>query len=272
MQNAISSNAPGGRLLAKQSSSNVRRAAEILVILGSAGPAGMSLSALANAIGDTKPAIHRALVALSEFGMATQAGRRGNYRLGPAIYALAHRTPSIQDMVTAFRPVLISISAETGLSSFLMVRSGLDSVCLDFQSGAMAAPALFDGVGGRLPLGVGLSGVCVLGMMEKNSRDKIIQANAKKLGEWNVTAEQIRAEIEAFEQAGYVRGIRSAMGIEIMTLSIPAETVDLFSYDAAISVIAPVNWLNEDAIPSTVEAMKRCLHSLTETNRGIKVV
>lgn len=241
------------------------------MILGNAGPSGMSLSALANAIGDTKPSIHRALVALSEFGMATQAGRRGNYRLGPAIYALAHRTPSIQDMVTAFRPALISISAETGLSSFLMVRSGLDSVCLDFQSGVMAAQALFDGVGGRLPLGVGLSGVCVLGMMEKAARDKIIQANAKRLGEWNVTAEQIRAEIEAFEHMGYVRGVRSAMGIEIMTLALPAQTVELFSYDAAISVIAPVNWLHEDAIAPTVDAIKRHLTSVTETYRGQKV-
>ena len=91
---------------------------------------------------------------MGEFGLVRQAGRRGNYRLGPAIYALANQTPSIQDMVTAIRPVLISISAETGLSSFLMVRSGLDAVCLDFESGVLAAQALVTGVGGRLPLGV----------------------------------------------------------------------------------------------------------------------
>lgn len=258
--------APGGSLLTKQSSSNVRRAAEILVILGKAGPEGISLSALAAATGDAKPAIHRALVALGEFGLATQTGRRGNYRLGPAIYALANRTPSIQDMVTAFRPVLISISAETGLSSFLMVRSGLDAVCLDFQSGVMAAQALVEGVGGRLPLGVGLSGVCVLGMMEKSARDKIIQVNTPKFREWGVTTEQIQSEIEAFQRLGYVRGNRNSMGIEILTLAIPAKTAKVFSYDAAISVLAPVNWLNEAAIAPVVETMRRHLGSVIEAD------
>ena len=251
--------------MTKQSSSNVRRAAEILFLLGKAGLGGASLSALATATGDAKPAIHRALVSMGEFGLVRQAGRRGNYRLGPAIYALANQTPSIQDMVTAIRPVLISISAETGLSSFLMVRSGLDAVCLDFESGVLAAQALVTGVGGRLPLGVGGSGVCILASMELAARNKIIQANTQKLREWNVTVEQIQLEIEAFQQFGYVRGIRNSMGIENLTLAFPTSPAKVFSYDAAISVLAPVNWLSESEIPSVVETVQRHLGKLTDT-------
>lgn len=235
------------------------------MILGKAGSTGISLSALATATGDTKPAIHRALVALSEFGLATQAGRRGNYRLGPAIYALAHRIPSIQDMVNTIRPVLIAISAETGLSSFLMVRSGLDAVCLDFQSGVMAAQALFEGVGGRLPLGVGLSGVCILGMMEKSARAKIIELNTPKYPEWGVSVEQIESEIEAFQQQGHVRGNRNSIGIETLTLAIPIKASQAFSYEAAISVLSPVNWLSEDTIPPVIEAMHRHLDAAAES-------
>ncbi len=81
--------------MAKQSSSNVERGAEILLSLGNAGRAGMSLAEIAEDIGDAKSAVHRALTGLSHYGFVEQSGRRGNYRLGNAIYALAQRVPAL---------------------------------------------------------------------------------------------------------------------------------------------------------------------------------
>lgn len=251
----------------KKSSSNVQRAAELLLSLGAAGPGGMSLAALAGATGDAKSAVHRALVSLGNFGFVEQTGRRGNYRLGPAVYALANRSVSIHEMIGMFRPALISITAETGLSSFLMARAGLDSVCLDFQTGAMTAHPFVDGVGGRLPLGVGLAGVCVLAMMEEPTRARILELNAPRMAAWGVTAEQVRAEIAEYNRVGYVLGTREAMSTANVTISVPAETPQLFSNEAAISLLAPIGGLSEAAITETVAIIRHHLGSVIEMRR-----
>jgi DNA-binding IclR family transcriptional regulator len=242
-----------------KSSSNVQRAAEILIALGTAGSSGMSLADLAAGIGDTKSAVHRALVSLAEFGMVTQTGRRGNYRLGPAIYALANRTTSIHDMVTTFRPALISISAETGLSSYLMVLAGQDTVCVDFQSGIVMAPALVDGVGGRVPLGVGLAGVCILGMMDEAARNRIMEVNLPQYRSWGVDPATIRSDIEKFQRQGYAVGYRTARNLPSLTIAVPAEAEELFNCKAAVSVLAPMNGLDDEEIASVAETMRRCL-------------
>ena len=224
----------------KKSSSNVMRAAEILVALGDANPPGLTLSDLATQLDDAKSAVHRALVALSQFGLVEQSGRRGAYRLGPGIYALANKSHSINDMVNFYRPALISISAQTGLSSYLMVRSGLDSVCLDVALGTLPMQALFEGVGGRLPLGVGLGGVCVLAQMDVAARDRIIQINIDRYGQWGVDTDTIRQEITMLDAEGYVFGTRKhRSGADIRTIAFPAAKANTFNSQAAISLLLP---------------------------------
>ncbi|MFC0220349.1 IclR family transcriptional regulator [Pseudochelatococcus lubricantis] len=243
----------------KKASSNVQRAAEILITLGGAGTAGMSLASLAEATGDAKSAVHRALVSLAEYGLVDQTGRRGNYRLGPAIYALAHRTPSINDLVTVFRPALMSITAETGLSSFLMVRAGLDTVCLDFQTGVITAQSLIQGVGGRLPLGVGLAGVVFLAMMPSEACERALKINEPRYGVWNVDPAVIRAEIAQFRRDGFVYGRRDSMDIANLTLSVPAYSEQLFNCEAAVSVLAPIGGLRDDAASDIARIMRQHL-------------
>ena len=87
------------RHLARQSSSNAGRAAEILILLGQADRKGMALAALAAATGEAKSSVHRTLVALAEYGLVVQNGNRGNYMLGPATYALAHRSLGVNEIV-----------------------------------------------------------------------------------------------------------------------------------------------------------------------------
>lgn len=221
----------------RKASSNVRRAGEILLALGDAGPQGSSLSALADRLGDARSAVHRALSALAEHGLVAQSGRRGNYRIGPAIYALANRTPTVANMVATFRPALIGISAETRLSSYLMVRSGLDSICLDYEVGGASVQALFEGIGGRLPLGVGLAGVCVLAQMDTGARERILELNEARYAQWGVDRSVIRQEIEMFRRRGYVAGSRMSDGRELVTIAFPAPAED-FDTEAAISLLA----------------------------------
>ncbi|MCX8997253.1 helix-turn-helix domain-containing protein [Rhizobiaceae bacterium BDR2-2] len=243
--------------MARQSSSNVERGAEILLALGNAGMGGMSLADIAEAIGDAKSAVHRALTGLAHYGFVEQSGRRGNYRLGSAIYALAQRMPGIGDLIDLFRPALISITAGTGISSFLMARSGFESVCLDFQLGASPVQPLLSGVGGRLPLGVGHAGVCMMARMDKESRERIIEINAPHYEQWQVEQDTIRAEIEMFLDKGHVIGTRKAAGHEVWTLCLAAAPGDNRYGETAVSLLALANSVSD-------EESQRCLTLMTE--------
>lgn len=243
--------------MAKQSSSNVERGAEILLALGNAGVGGMSLAEIAERIGDAKSAVHRALTGLSHYGFVEQSGRRGNYRLGSAIYALAQRMPGIGDLVDLFRPALISITAQTGISSFLMARSGFESVCLDFQLGASPVQPLLSGVGGRLPLGVGHAGVCMLARMDRESRERIMEINRPQYEQWQIEPDTIRAEIGRFLETGHVIGTRKAAGYEVWTICLAPAPGDNRYGETAVSLLGMANSVSD------AEA-ERCLAIMTE--------
>lgn len=244
--------------MAKQSSSNVERGAEILLALGNAGVGGMSLTDIAEGIGDAKSAVHRALTGLSHYGFVEQSGRRGNYRLGNAIYALAQRVPGIGELVDLFRPALISITAGTGISSFLMARSGFESVCLDFQLGTSPVQPLLSGVGGRLPLGVGHAGICMMARMDPESRERIMEINAPHYEQWEVEPDTIRAEIAMFLEKGYVIGTRKAAGHEVWTLCLAPAPGDNRYGETAVSILTLASSMSE-------EETQRCLRLMAET-------
>ncbi len=197
-------------------------------------------------------------MALSQHGFVEQSGRRGAYRLGPAIYALANKSHGINDMVNFFRPALIGISAETGLSSYLMARSGLDSVCLDFSIGSSPIQALFEGVGGRLPLGVGLGGVSVLAQMDEVSRAKIIEINQPRYRQWSVGIDTITAEIAMLQRDGFAIGMRRNKQTDIKTIAFSADGAAAFNSQAGISLLVP-NEIDEERVASIVSTVRKHL-------------
>ncbi len=233
-ERAVSENGSGSK-----SSSNAARAARILVALGEADADGLSLTGLSEALGDGRTSVHRAVTALAEFGLVAQAGRRGNYHLGPAIPAMAGRARRVSECVALFRPVLIEVAAETGLATYLMARAGFDTVCLDWQSGFATVPAMFDGVGGRLPLGVGVGGIVMLGQMDADSRDRILSHTAPRFAEWGLTEEGVRAELDAYLHHGWALVSRRSGHTEVSSLAVPAMARGLRGGDLAISVLAP---------------------------------
>ena len=258
--------------LARQSSSNAGRAAEILILLGQAGRRGMTLAALAEATDEAKSSVHRTLVALGDHGLVVQSGNRGNYRLGAGAYALALRSTGVNESVTAYRPALIEITARTQLSTYLMARSGLETVCLDYQVGQIAAQPYVSGIGGRIPLGVGVSGSCILAQMDKRSRDRCLALNKARLDEWAIAPALIEEEIAGFNQHGFVRGIRRSAGLESLTLTVPLLDDELRGMESAISLMAPLNMLDEAAEAEAIATMRAAIAAVRgqgeTTSRG----
>jgi DNA-binding IclR family transcriptional regulator len=171
--------------MVSESSTNVERAAEILVHLGRAGVPGLSLQQLSEALGDAKSATRRSLVALSVRGFVETTGRRGQYRLGPAIYGLANRSSSTSELARRFRPAVMEVAARTGQSSFLLTRAGFDAICIDMHEGTSFVQTLTGGIGGRVPLGIGPGSLAIMLGIDAATRDAVIRQNAPRYGQYN---------------------------------------------------------------------------------------
>jgi len=221
------------------SSSNAERAAEILLLLGESGLEGVSLSRLAQDLKQGKSTIHRTLTALGKYGFVEQSGKRGSYRLGSSLFGLANKNPKLNDLVAYYRPKLVEICGQTGFSCYLMVRAGLDSVCVDFEIGSVPVPTLFDGVGGRLPLGVGHAGISMLAFMDEKSREQILTLNAAAYDKWQIDLATIRKEIALQQRCGFVYGQRITQGVVIKTIAVPIRWVKTSKVEAALSLMLP---------------------------------
>jgi len=242
----------------RKSSSNVERAAEILLAIGDAGPHGCTLSDLSSKLNDTKSAVHRALSGLAKFGFVEQSSRRGRYRLGPAVYSLANSSYSITDIVAMLRPALVAISAATHMSTYLMARSGLDCVCLDFQEGIYPIRALLSGVGGRIPLGVSVAGVCILSTLDPATRRAILAQNRPHLDRWKLDPEEVFEETEAAAAVGYaVRpGVQEEGELLSFAVLIPTEKIHAA---AAIAVIPPWSTAPSEKIDEMVATIRAAI-------------
>ncbi len=160
-----------------QISANAARAADVLLTLGEAGTAGMSLKAMSEQMGESRSSLHRTLAALSARGFVERGERRGSYRLGPAIGGLAQRRSTVDEKLEQVRPALYAIVAETGYSTFLMAEAGLDALCLEMVAN-MPIRSLTGGTGGRVPLGIAAGSLAILASLPGESRSAVISANA----------------------------------------------------------------------------------------------
>lgn len=207
-----------------------------MIELGKADSAGLTLSEIADAIGDAKSAVHRALSGLVHYGFVEQTSRRGRYKLGPAIYALSAKPNSIRDIVRVVKPALIEITRHSGGSSYLLARAGADSLCLDMEEGPLPTQSMVKGIGGRIPMGVGAASICMLAGMDATARDALIAANESRLSPYT-TIGQIREAVHFHEQNGYVYfgnyGFYNSMHVAVAVPKTIAPS-------AAISVISPI--------------------------------
>lgn len=89
----------------------IARAASVLRLLGE-HPPGLSLSEIAAGIGLARSTVQRIVQALQAEGLVESSGPQGGFQLGPTLAQLVYRQQA--DIVTAVRPLLEALGAETG--------------------------------------------------------------------------------------------------------------------------------------------------------------
>jgi len=186
-----------------QSSSNAERAGLVLIALGEGPATGLPLRDIALRLGDTKPAVHRALTALQQLGLVEQTSSRSLYRLGEAFFRLGRGRESTRDRILRWRPVLTALGDRFGGSCFLLDRSGLDAVIIDMHLGSQTVQILGEGIGGRLPLGYGLGSMVILAMQDADNREAILVANDERYRSRGVDPASVRELATSVRNLGY---------------------------------------------------------------------
>ena len=197
------------------------RTVGLLRVLGEAGASGMQLSRLAEAMGFSASTTHRLLAALEHHGWVERVEGGKQYRLGVALVGLAGQAADGTGLRRLCRPALARLSAESGETTFLIVRSGLNAVVIDRQEGDYVIESLTQGVGGLIPLGIGAGSATILASQSPAEIEAVLAANAPRYPQFGSGAEQVRRRLEQVQQDGALVSDDSLIaGLAVISLAI----------------------------------------------------
>jgi DNA-binding IclR family transcriptional regulator len=182
----------------------IQRAVAVLRGIAATGGEGVRLSELARMLGLERPTAHRIVQGLVAQGMVRQDAQSRLYQLGHVVYELGLAASPSCNLREFCEPTLRLLAQKTGDAIFLMVRSGLDAVCLDRIEGSYPVQARTLNVGGRRPLGMGAGSLALLMTCQEADIERILAANAARFPAFgHTTPDRVRAAIARSHQLGY---------------------------------------------------------------------
>ena len=171
------------------------RAIEVLNLVAKNNNQGIALSSIARAANLNISTTHRILSVLKSERFIDYDPSSKLYHIGIALYhigASAHQF----SICNHFRATLETIANNTEDTTFLQIRSGYDTLCIDRVEGKFPIRALIFDVGSRRPLGIGSGGLALIAFLPNEEVQEIINANKRRYLYFNNrTAEEIRAFI-----------------------------------------------------------------------------
>lgn len=135
-----------------QSVEVVTKVVSILNQMLERGP--MSAAALAEQIHEPRSTVYRLLRSLQQVGLIEPAPQRGMFQLGLHLFRLGSAAVSRFDERQVALPVMESMHAETGETIYMLVRHGMQAVCIERIEGKRVQ-LLATRLGGTNPLHVG---------------------------------------------------------------------------------------------------------------------
>ena len=182
----------------------LERVLAILGHLATAGDKGDRLTDIAGAVDLNLSTTHRILAALEHHGLVDREEATKSHRLGLALFALGAQAADGTGLRRLSRPALTRLSAETGETSYLMVRSGLNTVCVDRHPGSYVIESLTQNVGGTLPLGIGSGSVAILSFLPPREIDIVIKANRNQYRGYRLTQKDVARVVAEGRQNGHI--------------------------------------------------------------------
>jgi len=160
----------------------IGRAAEVLRAVAALQRAGAPLAAITRTTGLSRSTAFRILRALVEERLLDFDPAQRRYVIGPLAFELGLAAPEGRpDSLWTQR--IEAISRTSGLTAYLVARSGADVVCLATAQGSSVIRAVPLVVGQRLPLGVGAGSLAILATLPDDEVNALLSANAGKIAQ-----------------------------------------------------------------------------------------
>lgn len=160
---------------------SLSRGVVLLKLLATAGVRGMALTDLASKAQIPHPTVHRVLQQLVAERLVDRHPELRRYRLGPLAFELGIASATFYDIRDLCNAAMANLAGASEDTTYLVVRSGFDAVCMHRREGSFPIRTLILDVGSRRPLGVGAGGLALLSAMEQDERETIIERVAPAL-------------------------------------------------------------------------------------------
>jgi DNA-binding IclR family transcriptional regulator len=203
--------------------SSVQKACRILSVLADTGRARLtdiSIRATLN-----KVTTLRILEVLSREGFVERDEASKTYRLGDQSLVLASAARTRDDLRARARASLTRLAVASEDTVLLSVRQGVESVCIDRETGSFPIRAAYLDVGSRRPLGVGAGAMAVFAWLPDEELEVLVQeAEPKLLAYPGFSVESIRKDVDVSRERGYTRVLNrivdrmGAIGVPIIGL------------------------------------------------------
>jgi DNA-binding IclR family transcriptional regulator len=233
---------------------SIRRAVEVLRQVATYGRGGVRLVDVTEALKLQRSTTHRILQCLADEGLIVQKipGRR--YVLGPLAFELGLGAALREELREMCRPALKRIAEKSGDVAFLAVRSGLETVCIDYAEGTYPVRAYTRQIGDRRPMGFGAVGVSMLALMPDEQMHDILNRSARALEAFsNETVADAAARVTRARRRGYGLNERPTMGLRAIALAIRNPQGEPF---AAFSLCAIASRLKQPRTAEMVELIR----------------
>jgi DNA-binding IclR family transcriptional regulator len=179
---------------------NVRRTIAILRALGEHNENGANLSQIAKFVNLPLPTVKRILAVMVMEGFAQKNETSKQYTIGSQLYDLSKKGSQSRLRDTC-HPLLETLAKETEDTTQLIVRSGFDAICLDLVEGNRSVRIKY-GIGSRLPLGLGISGVVILAFLPEREIEEVLSINSRRYHHYKVKINDLRRQIKNVQIKG----------------------------------------------------------------------
>jgi DNA-binding IclR family transcriptional regulator len=179
------------------------RASQILKAIGASAPRGLRVVDLCERLGIERPTMHRILSCLVAEGLVLRSGAGKQYLLGGQIHKLGLLAAGRFNLREICENALTRIADATGDTVFLAARQGGDALVIDRRTGPYPVRAMPLKVGMPRPLGVGATGLAMLGALPGHEIDDYIRNNRQRLLEHHVRPESLPAQLIKLRKNGY---------------------------------------------------------------------
>jgi len=182
----------------------IRRAAAMLRHIARNPTRGVTVRDISDLMNLSRSTVHRILKCLVDENLVHQSSDAKYYTIGDLTAELGMASPGRNLAVTRFRPVLEAVARETGATTYLMGRSGNDSVCLDLIEATSVIRVIPVAVGQRRPLGVGAGSTAILASLADADRNATIDVIEPYLARFTrMSGDMLRDVIETTRRTGF---------------------------------------------------------------------